>query len=638
MTATTAANLFDYFEGIPPGGDAARPAPWAARAPRRPRAPRRGGGGCDVKLVPRTRGWREDPGSLAALDRVEREPWVDAVHRDGDCVELRLDDGWIETTGAALEAGAGAEATLSDLAHGQRFSVQFWDANATKALHVGHLRNLAIGNALAAALAQAGARVERRSLISDAGRSMGEAMAGVLHSGRHARSWPSGEEKSDHFVGVCYADYVAAGRTLGSEEALEHPEDSLTRELTLRDDDADRLLARVLGGEREALELWYKTRAWVISGQRKTLARLGIAFDRVFFESDFLAEAAELTATGLRDGRLRRREDGVVYYATGLRDFAEFPLVRADGLPTQHMRALAYWMTAPELGHMTSMQVCGTEWVSHVTCRRKLMAELMAAGGLHGEDGGHGAGVGDVGPHVGEGAGRGVVGVGNGDIGDGDVGDGDMGEVGGGEGGSGEGWGDVGSGEGGWDGTMHPTRDIFNGMVARQKRSLASSEGALLIDELTDWVDAQIDADPERLRVRRAHPAPERIAAQIALGFFLPHPVAPRIDFEPAKLLSEEESLGWELVRARAHRGRPGVAGARRPVEDPDYRFAVVQSELYRRYLRLALQRYDVRPLAHYLKHLSRWYLERDGDEHVERVVHTLLDRSARGLGLETAR
>ena len=55
-------------------------------------------------------------------------------------------------------------------------------------------------------------------------------------------------------------------------------------------------------GEREALELWYKTRAWVIAGQRKTLARLGVAFDRVFFESDFLAEAAELTAAGLRDG------------------------------------------------------------------------------------------------------------------------------------------------------------------------------------------------------------------------------------------------------------------------------------------------------------------------------------------------
>ena len=120
---------------------------------------------------------------------------------------------WIEAAGPPCRKVTVARQQLADLAHGQRFSVQFWDANATKALHVGHLRNLAIGNALAAALSQAGAQVERRSLISDAGRSMGEAMAGVMKSGRHAQAWPDKNEKSDHFVGCCYAEYVAAGRS-----------------------------------------------------------------------------------------------------------------------------------------------------------------------------------------------------------------------------------------------------------------------------------------------------------------------------------------------------------------------------------------------------------------------------------------
>lgn len=136
--------------------------------------------------------------------------------------------------------------------------------------------------------------------------------------------------------------------------------------------------------------------------------------------------------------------------------------------------------------------------------------------------------------------------------------------------------------------------------------------------------------------MRRGHPYPERVAAQIALGYFLPHPATPDMDFAPERLLREEESLGWDLVRARAkHSGGEQMTGP--PERDPEYRFAVVQSELYRRYLRLAVERLDVRPLAHYLKHLSIWYLERDRSEPVERVVHTLLDRSARGLGLEAA-
>ena len=561
------ANIFDYFEDVPVrAGESPR---WAARAPRRPHKR------FDLRLVPRLPEWEEDVESLQALQRLESEPWVGMVRRNGDGVTLRVADSWIEATGAALEAGGSAEATLADLAEGERFSVQFWDANATKALHVGHLRNLAIGNALAAALAQAGAQVERRSLISDAGRSMGEAMAGVMNSGRHAHAWLDGDEKSDHFVGVCYADYVAAGGSFAGHE-LDYPEDSLTRELTLRGDAADELLKRVLSGERTALELWYKTRAWVIAGQRKTLARLGIAFDRVFFESDFLEEAAELTASGLRDGRLRRREDGVVIYATGLADFEEFPLVRADGLPTQHMRALAYWMTAPDLEQMTSMQICGTEWVSHVTCRRKLMDELIPAGnGSSAEGNGH---------------------------------------------------------------QIHPTRDIFNGMVARQKRAVASSEGGLLIDDLTEWLDAQIDSEPARREVRRGHPHPERLAAQVALGYFLPYPVAPRLDFDNEKLLGDGESLGWDLARARAHHGHGAASNGGRPADDPEYRFAVVQSELYRRYLRLTVQRFDVRPLAHYLKHLARWHLEGDRSEHVQRIVQTLLERSARGLGLEATR
>ncbi|HEX7245305.1 MAG TPA: arginine--tRNA ligase [Solirubrobacterales bacterium] len=559
-----ATSLFDYFDDI--AAEQGARARWAPRAPYQPE------GRFDLMLVPRVRGWEEDPESLADLERFAAEPWVESVDRGGRQVVACLDSGWIERTGEGLERAAERGGHV-EIAAGRRFALNFWDANSTKALHIGHLRNLALGNALGGAFEEAGGKVERRSIICDVGRSMGEAMAGVLQSGRHAEAWPEGGQKSDHFVGYCYADYVKSGRRNGAGGEGD-PEDSLARELDLRNDSADQLLQRVLDGDQQAIELWSKTRAWVISGQRKTLARLGIAFDRVFFESDFLPEVDELAELGLREELLQRCPDGAVLYRTGREELDEMALLRADGLPTQHMRALAYWTAAPGLDEeMTSIQICGAEWVAHVTCRRKLMAELA--------------------------------------------------EVGGG------------------NGTIHPKHDVFHEMVSKERQTIASSKkDALLIDDLAEWIDAELEGASERAEVLRRHPSPERIAPQVALGFFLMHPTGKRVDFEPDKLLEPEHSLGWDLARAqtrdeaRANGGRAREELAR----DPEYRFAVVQSEMYGRHLRQAVEKLDVMQMARFASHLSRWQLERERDPHVERVTQAVLESAARALGLEATR
>jgi arginyl-tRNA synthetase len=551
-------NLFDYFDEAG-GGDEAQ-SHWTLRAPYRPHDR------FDLMLVPLVKGWREDRDSLAALEEIEHQPWVEAVERDERQVWLRLDDGWVAQRGAALEEGEEAVAGCGDVAAGQRFALNFWDANSTKALHIGHLRNLALGNALGAALADAGGEVERRSIICDIGRSMGEAMAGVVRSGRYAQMSAEGNGvKSDHFVGYCYADYVKQGGSLGL--GSDHPADSLTREVDVQDDSADELLQRVLNGDQTALELWSQTRAWVISGQRKTLARLGIYFDRVFFESDFLPEVVELTELGLQEGTLERCPDGTVIYVTGREEMEEMPLVRSDGVPTQHMRALAYWLAAPGLDGTTSLQICGQEWVAHITCRRQLMAELV---------------------HTSEGNG------------------------------------------------FHPYHDVFHGMVAKEQEKISSSKkDALLIDHLVEWVDEQLDSEPGRAEVRKGHPSADRVASQVALGFFLLHPANKRIDFEPEKLLEDGDALGWDLVRARSCNGNGAPAPSGEPELDPEYRFAVVQAETYGRMLGRVARSLDVVPLARYASHLARWQLEGERAPHVERVVHSALDRSARGLGLE---
>ena len=408
-------NIFSRFDLVAAGESGQ--ALWAARAPYRPEP------GFDLMLIPRLPGgadWRQDQEARAALDRIEAEPWVASVSREGKQPTVRLADDWIEGRGQQIHSGSDGDAEFAEMAGGNRYAVYFWGANTTKALHIGHLRNLAVGNAVAGALKQAGARVENRSLICDVGRSMGEAMAGVAtRAGEDAG--PDSSQKSDHFVGFCYADYVTASRNGGAGD--DGAEDSVARESSMYDDKADEMMMRVLSGDQKALELWSKTRSWVISGQRKTLARLGIAFDKVIFESDFLPEVAEFMNKGLAEGTLTRRwGDDMVMYETEREELEEMPLVRSDGLPTQHMRALAYWAAADELDDVISMQVCGNEWVAHVTCRRKLIDELGLANG---------------------------------------------------------------NGYGSARGGGPPTYDIFHGMVARENESISSSKkGALLIDDL----------------------------------------------------------------------------------------------------------------------------------------------------------
>jgi arginyl-tRNA synthetase len=562
-------NIFDDFDGIAAAEDG-QPQ-WSARAPFRPTAE------FDLMLVPRVPDWQASAAASAALARIEADPRVDSLFEQGGQPRVRLTADWVERAGAALEAGEGSASAHADLAAGQRYAVYFWGANTTKALHIGHLRNLAIGNAIGASLTQAGGRVEHRSLICDVGRSMGEAMAGVVErSGGDGPNWgPEGEEKSDHFVGACYAEYVQAGRANGGEG--DGAEDSVAREEALYNDKADELMMRVLSGDQQALELWSKTRAWVISGQRKTLSRLGISFDKVIFESDFLPEVRELTNQGLSEGKLKRRDgDAMVMYETRREELEQMPLVRADGLPTQHMRALAYWSAAPELDDVISLQVCGTEWVTHVTCRRQLIDALEAVNGN-----GHGSAKGG-GP---------------------------------------------------------PTHDVFHGMVAREREAITSSkEGALLIDDLVEWLEGEIEADPERAAVRAAHPDPDRLAAQVAVGYFLLQPNSKRVDFEPSKLLvADKGSVGWDLALAQAQRGGAAELAGERPAQDPDYRFAVLQSQMYRRHLSASIAEFDVAPLARYLSHFARWYREGERSAPVERVAQAVFGEGARGLGLEAA-
>jgi arginyl-tRNA synthetase len=324
---------------------------------------------------------REEAHAAAVAAALEEDPAIASAVRDRQRFALRFDDERIAELGAALEAGVPGALATDDLLTDEPYVVDFCDPNATKALHVGHLRNIALGQAIASALTAAGARVARQSHIGDAGRSMGEAIAGYLRYGDGATPQSAGR-KSDHFVGDLYARYVRETAVPVDDVA---PEDvAVARETDLHDDLAQELLGRLDRGDPEAVELWERVRGWAVAGQEATLARLGVRFERILHDSDFSPHVASFVELALAAGVLTRAPSGALGYETGEEAYPWLPLSRADGFPTQNLRGLVMWhRLTHELRDLTLIHLSGLEWRVHTIHVEDMLKRLSPGIPVH---------------------------------------------------------------------------------------------------------------------------------------------------------------------------------------------------------------------------------------------------------------
>lgn len=338
--------------------------------------------GCDVFLAGRRSGWAAEAGPAVGgaltAHPVVREAQLDPARNR---LLLRLDDERVAALGAALEL-AQVDAFLGrDVATTERFVVDYCDPNATKALHVGHLRTVALGHALGCLAASCGADVVHQTQIGDVGRQMGEAMAGYL-TFYNGETPESAGVKSDHFVGRCYSRYVQqlAPAEVGGGTAADP---ALSREDGSYDDLAEQLLVRLGEGDPEVTKLWLRMRAWALEGHDATVARLGVIFDRVIYEVDFLEDTHALTARALDEGIVRRSDDGAVI--SHERDDGHLLLHRPDGFPTTHMRCMGMWhLTGRDLlAGSTSLALVGDEWEPLVQQGPAVLEGLAAGGEIH---------------------------------------------------------------------------------------------------------------------------------------------------------------------------------------------------------------------------------------------------------------
>lgn len=316
----------------------------------------------DVRLFFPSTGTLEGAAGQELLARLEGDPAVESARRKGNSVSLRMTEDYIESLGAYVERGLDLEAHLPGDLSGRSYVVNFLNPNATKPLHIGHLRNVSIGMALAAFLESCGAHVVRQCYVCDIGRSVAEAMAGYerFHSGADPEA--SGE-RPDQFVGRCYAEYVSTLAGPGDDDttAAGDPADA---EGFLRGDRADELIRGWAAGDPAVRALWERIRGWALDGQARTLARLGGRWDRVHHESDSLETVQSFVQRGLAEGLFARGAGGAIVYETGRSEYALLKLLREDGFPTEHARVIGLFLgeQASTIEADAWIVVCGDEW------------------------------------------------------------------------------------------------------------------------------------------------------------------------------------------------------------------------------------------------------------------------------------
>ena len=323
----------------------------------------------DLRLIFDDRGWLQSDGGDKLLSVLEEQPSIESAKRRKSTIHIRFEDEALVDLERRLGTGEPAGMRPGNAFAGQRVTVSYLGPNTNKALHVGHLRNVIVGEALSSAYAAAGVTVRRHNLVGDIGRRVCEAMGGYVKS--HAGESPAdGGIPGDRFVEYCCRDYYGdIGESGAGAEMRKMLGDPNAEERTKIGDLADTLMEEWLAGSEEERELWGRMRGWVLDGHERTLARMGISIDHCDFESENLDRATALLEQGVADGIVEREESGAVVYRSERSEYPTMVLIREDGCPTEHARLLGTYdriLDELEPGE-PYVEVAGYEWQPPVT-------------------------------------------------------------------------------------------------------------------------------------------------------------------------------------------------------------------------------------------------------------------------------
>ena len=212
----------------------------------------------------------------------------------------------------------------------QLVMIEYSSPNTNKPLHLGHVRNNLLGYSLSRIMEANGYKVVKTNIVNDRGIHICKSMLAWQKWGNGATPESTGK-KGDHLIGDFYVafdkhykeeikDLVAQGMS---------PEEAEKQAPLIQE--AHDMLRRWEAGDPEVRALWEKMNSWVYAGFDETYKRMGVSFDKIYYESDTYLVGRDTVLEGLKKGIFYRKEDNSVWADLTADGLDNKLLLRSDG-------------------------------------------------------------------------------------------------------------------------------------------------------------------------------------------------------------------------------------------------------------------------------------------------------------------
>ena len=208
--------------------------------------------------------------------------------------------------------------------------VEYSSPNTNKPLHLGHLRNILLGYSLSQILAACGNRVVKTNIVNDRGIHICKSMLAWQKWGNGATPESTGK-KGDHLIGDYYVEFDKHFKAEVKElmaKGMSEDEAKAASPLML---EAREMLRKWEARDPEVRKLWETMNRWVYDGFDETYRRMGVDFDKIYYESNTYLEGKSKVMEGLEKGIMYRKEDGSVWADLTGEGLDHKLLLRADG-------------------------------------------------------------------------------------------------------------------------------------------------------------------------------------------------------------------------------------------------------------------------------------------------------------------